>query len=198
MRQVNIKELKKNLSRELQDLPFEITKFGRVVGVVGAQEYYKLIDPDYEICIRTGIETTVKGSIPRLKLEKGCAVCGYNTLVGALEFHHIKGKKKGGIAQMNNSAVFEEMKKCVLLCSRCHREAHAGIHSQESLLLKLITEEDINGSSKVDDEKVVTTPKKEKKVVTKNHDYPVAGKIISKTDNPWFNPLINSVLAPKK
>lgn len=34
MRQVNIKELKKNLSRELQDLPFEITKFGRVVGVV--------------------------------------------------------------------------------------------------------------------------------------------------------------------
>ncbi|MFH1562022.1 MAG: hypothetical protein ABIF11_01190 [Nitrospirota bacterium] len=34
MRQVNIKELKKNLSRELQDLPFEITKFGKVVGVV--------------------------------------------------------------------------------------------------------------------------------------------------------------------
>ena len=34
MRQINIKELKKNLSRELQDLPFEITKFGRVVGVV--------------------------------------------------------------------------------------------------------------------------------------------------------------------
>ena len=34
MRQVNIKELKKNLSRELNDLPLEITKFGRVIGVI--------------------------------------------------------------------------------------------------------------------------------------------------------------------
>jgi len=88
MRQVNIKELKKNLCKELQDLPFEITKYGRVVGVVG---------------------------------EKGS---------------HL-GEK--------------------------------GSHLDAS-------------------------PKK--KVVTKKHDYPVAG--ISKIDTPWVNPLINSALAPKK
>lgn len=31
IRQVNVKELKANLSRELQNLPFEVTKYGRVI-----------------------------------------------------------------------------------------------------------------------------------------------------------------------
>jgi hypothetical protein len=35
MRQVNIKELKARLSKELLNLPFEITRYGRVIGVIG-------------------------------------------------------------------------------------------------------------------------------------------------------------------
>ena len=37
MRQVNIKALKANLSKELLDLPFEIIRYGQVVGVVSQE-----------------------------------------------------------------------------------------------------------------------------------------------------------------
>jgi len=57
MRQVNIKELKNNLSKELQDLPFEITKFGRVVGVV-CEKGSHLDDAKVEKVI----ESKIKGS----------------------------------------------------------------------------------------------------------------------------------------
>lgn len=34
MRQLNIKQLKNNLCKELQDLPFQITKYGKVVATI--------------------------------------------------------------------------------------------------------------------------------------------------------------------
>jgi len=37
MRQVNLKILRSRLTEELKDLPFEITKFGHVIGVVSAK-----------------------------------------------------------------------------------------------------------------------------------------------------------------
>lgn len=66
--------------------------------------------------------------INQFKLENGCSKCGYNKHPSALDFHH-KNDKKDGIARMVNSslslsAIQEEMSKCVLLCSNCHREEH--------------------------------------------------------------------------
>lgn len=43
MRQINIKQLKNNLSKELLNLPFEITKYGQVVATIleGSHEITK-------------------------------------------------------------------------------------------------------------------------------------------------------------
>ena len=59
-----------------------------------------------------------------------CQCCGYNKCNRALEFHHIDPKtKKFAISQYIKSdgySLIEELDKCILVCSNCHREIHAG------------------------------------------------------------------------
>lgn len=61
-----------------------------------------------------------------------CSICGYNKYVGALEFHHLNPKEKDfNLAHMKkytfNDKVKNELDKCVLVCSNCHREIHANL-----------------------------------------------------------------------
>ena len=55
----------------------------------------------------------------------GCAICGYNKCNAALDFHHSNPKDKkyhinqGMIARKD---IIDELNKCILLCSNCHRE----------------------------------------------------------------------------
>jgi len=67
----------------------------------------------------------------------GCCVnCGYSKSLHALDFHHTGRDKEhvlSGIllkASGKNGSylpvALEEAAKCVLLCSNCHRELHAG------------------------------------------------------------------------
>lgn len=61
-----------------------------------------------------------------------CQLCGYNKSMVALEFHHLdRSDKKFSISKMNGTkgyiTLLEEIKKCVLLCSNCHKEVEAGI-----------------------------------------------------------------------
>ena len=62
-----------------------------------------------------------------------CEICGYNKYIGALDFHHTDGEKDFGIAAKGYTRswekVKEELKKCILLCSNCHREEHANIRA---------------------------------------------------------------------
>ena len=68
-----------------------------------------------------------KRIISRYKLLKGCQLCGYKKHFSALEFDHINRSSKIKAVSMlikeNNSwkMVKEEIKKCMLLCSNCHR-----------------------------------------------------------------------------
>lgn len=60
-----------------------------------------------------------------------CAICGYDRCFSAFDFHHVElGVKDFTISQKMTSwaAIEREVKKCVLLCSRCHREVHDGLH----------------------------------------------------------------------
>lgn len=57
-----------------------------------------------------------------------CVCCGYNTYIGALDFHHLdpRGKDPNWKKMRHWSAerVKKEVDKCVLLCRNCHSEVH--------------------------------------------------------------------------
>lgn len=62
-----------------------------------------------------------------------CNICRYDKCLDALEFHHLDPSKKDfafGKSRANPKrwiVLVEELRKCVLLCNRCHREVHAGL-----------------------------------------------------------------------
>ena len=60
-----------------------------------------------------------------------CRICGYSECLAALEFHHVEsfGKEFNISDRMTSfDAIRAELDKCVLLCCRCHREVHDGMH----------------------------------------------------------------------
>lgn len=60
-----------------------------------------------------------------------CQKCGYNRCVDALDFHHVEAEHKDptfpSIRYWGLEKAKSELDKCVLLCSNCHRETHAGL-----------------------------------------------------------------------
>lgn len=61
-----------------------------------------------------------------------CQCCGYNKCNEALEFHHIDKDKKDFIISSRDiptdwDKIKPELDKCILVCSNCHREIHAGL-----------------------------------------------------------------------
>lgn len=65
-----------------------------------------------------------------------CRICGYDRCLAALEFHHTNPLEKDfDISKalrrkMGRLDIQRELSRCVLLCSTCHRETHAGLHPQ--------------------------------------------------------------------
>lgn len=64
-----------------------------------------------------------------------CQCCGYNRCNDALDLHHVNPLEKefsfGSIIAKPKKwdKITEELKKCILLCSNCHREIHANLIS---------------------------------------------------------------------
>jgi len=69
-------------------------------------------------------------------VELKCSICGYDKHSSALDFHHVlpEEKEMGIHTIMTNSSpmnkdnvniFIEEIGKCIVLCSNCHREHHA-------------------------------------------------------------------------
>lgn len=59
-----------------------------------------------------------------------CNICGYNKCISALDFHHIdRNDKEFQIGQVKTTTLSQtvknELDKCMLLCSNCHRELHS-------------------------------------------------------------------------
>lgn len=57
----------------------------------------------------------------------GCQLCGYDRCIPALEFHHIDKSTKIPNAINLLSKYYDEIRKCIVLCSNCHREIEHGI-----------------------------------------------------------------------
>lgn len=59
-----------------------------------------------------------------------CEICGYKKNLAAIEFHHRDKSKKSFLVNMrsfgNNSrkTIEDEIKRCMMICSNCHRETH--------------------------------------------------------------------------
>ena len=70
-----------------------------------------------------------KEEVQELKSQMACAKCG-ETRGYVLDFHHIDPKnKENTIARLtsntsNINKVYDEIKKCIVLCANCHREFH--------------------------------------------------------------------------
>jgi hypothetical protein len=59
-----------------------------------------------------------------------CSICKYDKSASAFDFHHVNPLEKDFTisAKMTSwDAIERELKKCVLLCCRCHREVHDGL-----------------------------------------------------------------------
>ena len=62
-----------------------------------------------------------------------CQGCGYSHCPAAFDFHHMDPREKDFDISTRvawSEALEVELKKCVLLCANCHREAHAGWRSE--------------------------------------------------------------------
>lgn len=59
-----------------------------------------------------------------------CCICGFNAFQDALEFHHVNPSNKSYQLSSGNCynllSDLQEVRKCALVCSNCHKGLHGG------------------------------------------------------------------------
>jgi transposase len=87
-------------------------------------------------CRREAVMRRRRAVRARIIQEAGgrCMVCGYDTYLGALQFHHLDPAQKAfGLSSRGFTRSLqrmrEEAKKCVLLCANCHAEVEGGVRA---------------------------------------------------------------------
>lgn len=76
------------------------------------------------------------------KSTLSCVYCGYNEHPSALDFHHVvrgTGNEKVYKLAADNSwsRLWEEIKKCIVLCAVCHRHLHNSVEFENKVLDKV-------------------------------------------------------------
>ncbi len=63
-----------------------------------------------------------RGLLDAIKVERGCADCGYNADSVALDFDHL-GEKNFNISMSKRTvqAILQEVATCEVVCANCHR-----------------------------------------------------------------------------
>lgn len=97
-------------------------------------------------CLRarqTAVRRAKKAKLVAL-MGGGCAVCGYNRVLAALDFHHSDpAKKSHAMSRMQQrrkmSDCVVEVQKCILLCKNCHTEYETGFTDTVRLVNDLLT-----------------------------------------------------------
>lgn len=97
------------------------------------EDFYKTKNKIHSWCKKCLHENQSKRWIERkieaMKLfDSKCCKCGYCKNYAALEFHHVDPKQKDSswtkMRELPWKEIIKELKKCILLCSNCHREEH--------------------------------------------------------------------------
>lgn len=79
--------------------------------------------------------------LAKIKGHRGgkCIRCGYSRCLKALEFHHLDPSQKDFTISNDHfklKEAIEESKKCILLCSNCHKEFHNNLWTLDELNLE--------------------------------------------------------------
>ena len=103
--------------------------------------YYNNKDAHYKRNLKTKDKLY---EIISLEKSKGCLMCDEN-FHKCLEFHHLeKNDKIDTISTLKRNGsvkkLIDELKKCVLLCSNCHRKVHYNTEFNDKMLKKLNTD----------------------------------------------------------
>lgn len=84
------------------------------------------------------IDKRRRNKIELVKYKGGkCEICGYDRCIDALEFHHLNPETKSfGIGNgdvRSLKRLKEEVDKCIMVCSNCHKELHAKIRQDKEM-----------------------------------------------------------------
>lgn len=108
----------------------------RILPVMICKECEKTKRNAYRRSHGIGVEAVKKNRInTKLRaieyLGGKCIFCGYSRCSAAMEFHHKDPSQKdftiGGPSRKSWDKVQQELDKCILVCSNCHKELHAGL-----------------------------------------------------------------------
>lgn len=130
-------------AKEAIPFPFQLNKKAAKVKIKKAKHRAPKIKPP-KIVKTSNSEKVRKTRLNRgLSTEKikdlvlsrkkvGCSICGYSKCMAALEFHHVNPSEKSFAISKAHSGysldeILKELSKCILVCSNCHKEIHAGI-----------------------------------------------------------------------
>lgn len=103
-------------------------------------------------CMPDGIQLTRGGFLAKLKEVRGgkCIRCEYNKCLKALEFHHLNPVEKDFTISNDHFKLLDavnESKKCILICSNCHKELHDGLWDISELNLEEREEVESDGTN---------------------------------------------------
>lgn len=131
-----------NKAQELYNSIGNIKKVAKMLPGIGYSRLIKVIHLNNNRLKITKSESVIawrKRTKLKLVEYKGgkCQCCGYSKCIEALEFHHIDTSNKA-FSISGKSKSFENLKKevdkCILVCSNCHKEIHAGFIDLKKIL----------------------------------------------------------------
>ena len=138
-----IKKLTPELIEEIQAKYNEIGNLKKVVKLyhISFERLSKVIkhSKKKKVSNTEAVESWRKRKKKALVEYKGgkCQCCGYSKCIEALEFHHldpnIKSFTISGKSKSFNS-LKSEVDKCILVCSNCHKEIHAGLINIDTII----------------------------------------------------------------
>ena len=139
----SIKKLTPELIEEIQAKYNEIGNLKKVVKLyhISFERLSKVIKhgKKKKVSNTEAVESWRKRKKKALVEYKGgkCQCCGYSKCIEALEFHHldpnIKSFTISGKSKSFNS-LKSEVDKCILACSNCHKEIHAGLINIDTII----------------------------------------------------------------
>ena len=96
-----------------------------------------------------GVQLTRSMFLAKIKKARGgkCIRCGYNKCIKALEFHHLDPTQKDFTISNDRFKLQDavaESKKCILICSNCHKELHDNLWNIEDLNIEEMEEVELD------------------------------------------------------